>query len=63
MNYLVDANILSEPTKKAPERWSPAWLSANERNLVADSVILGEMALGTLVLPRVQSDKRMPRWC
>ena len=52
MTYLVDANVLSEPTKRRPDAKVVAWLSANERDFVVDSVILGEIALGILVLPR-----------
>ena len=52
MTYLVDANILSEPTKPRPHAKVIAWLSENERDFVVDSVILGEIAIGILVLPR-----------
>jgi len=43
MTYLVDANVLSEPTKPAPSRKVIDWLSANERTLVVDSIVLGEL--------------------
>jgi predicted nucleic acid-binding protein len=62
MTYLVDANVLSEPTKKRPNARVVAWLSANERNLVVDSVVLGELALGILVLPRSRKRARLERW-
>ena len=52
MTFLVDANILSEPTKKRPDAKVVAWLSANETDFVVDSVILGEIVLGILLLPR-----------
>ena len=52
MTYLVDANILSEPTKHRADAKVVAWLGANERDFVVDSVILGELALGILVQPR-----------
>jgi len=39
MNYLVDADVLSEPTKPMPSSKVIAWLSANEGNLVVDSII------------------------
>ena len=57
MIYLVDANILSEPTKPKPDAKVVAWLSANEADFVVDSVILGEIALGILVLPRGRSGR------
>jgi predicted nucleic acid-binding protein len=62
MTYLVDANILSEPTKHRPDAKVVAWLSANERDFVVDSVILGEIALGILVLPRGRKRAQLERW-
>ena len=52
MTYLVDANVISEPTKPVPLSNVVDWLSANERNLVVDSIILGELCIGVLALPR-----------
>jgi toxin FitB len=62
MTYLVDAHILSEPTKHRPDAKVVAWLSANERDFVVDSVILGEIALGILVLPRGRKRAQLERW-
>ena len=52
MIYLVDANVLSEPTRPAPSRKVIDWLSANEQDIVVDSMILGELYIGILALPR-----------
>ena len=62
MTYLVDSNILSEPTKHRPDAKVLAWLSAHERDFVVDSVILGEIALGILVLPRGRKRAQLERW-
>jgi toxin FitB len=62
MTYLVDANILSEPTKRSPDAKVVAWLSANEREFVVDSVILGEIAVGILILPRGRKRAQLQRW-
>ncbi len=43
MTYLVDVKVLSEPTKPVPSSKVIDWLSANEANLVVDSIILGEL--------------------
>jgi toxin FitB len=48
MTYLVDANVLSEPTKPMPNERVVEWLRANERDLVVDPVILGELCIGVL---------------
>jgi hypothetical protein len=60
--YLVDANVLSEPTKPAPSGRVVQWLSANERNLVVDSIILGELCIGVLALPRGRKRTQLERW-
>jgi predicted nucleic acid-binding protein len=62
MTYLVDANILSEPTKRRPDANVVNWLSANERDFVVDSVILGEVAIGILVLPRGRKRAQLEQW-
>ena len=59
MTYLVDANVISEPTKPAPNSNVVDWLSANERNLVVDSIILGELCIGILALPRGRKQARL----
>ena len=62
MTYLVDANVLSEPTKRAPNANVVEWLSANEGSLVVDSVILGELLVGVLGLPRGRKRARLEGW-
>jgi predicted nucleic acid-binding protein len=62
MTYLVDANILSEPTKLRPNAKVVAWLSENEKDFVVDSLILGEIAIGILVLPRGRKRTQLERW-
>ena len=62
MTYLVDANVLSEPTKPAPSRKVIDWLSANERNLVVDAIILGELSIGILALPRGRKRRQLEQW-
>jgi predicted nucleic acid-binding protein len=42
MTYLVDANVLSEPTKVQPDSKVVAWLTAPEGDFVVDSIVLGE---------------------
>ena len=40
MSYLVDANVLSEPTKPDPNPAVVQWLRGHEREIVVDPVIL-----------------------
>ncbi len=62
MIYLVDANILSEPTKPRPNPNVVAWLRAHEGDFVVDAVVLGEVALGILILPRGRKRARLQQW-
>ena len=62
MIYLVDANVLSEPTKQAADSRVVAWLDANESNLVVDSIIIGELRIGILALPRGRKRDRLEQW-
>jgi len=62
MTYLVDANVLSEPTRPSPDTRVVDWLSANERTLVVDSIVLGELYLGVLSLPAGSRKTRLEHW-
>jgi hypothetical protein len=62
MRYLVDANVLSEPTKAAPEPRVIAWLREHESDLVVDPIILGELCIGVQALPRGRKRKRLEAW-
>ena len=62
MKYLVDANVLSEPTKPAPDSRVIEWLRANEREIAVDPIILGELRFGILILPRGQKRTALERW-
>ena len=42
MIYLVDANVLSEPTKQVADKRVIAWLEANESNLIVDYFLILE---------------------
>jgi toxin FitB len=62
MIYLVDANVLSEPTRPAPSSKVVDWLSANEQDIVVDSMILGELYIGILGLPRGRKRTQLEQW-
>lgn len=62
MTFLVDANVLSEPTKQTPHTKVVEWLTANEANLFVDSIILGELRIGILALPRGRKRDRLEEW-
>ncbi len=62
MTYLVDANVLSEPTKSSPDPSVVEWLRHNEREIVVDPVILGEVRFGILLLPKGKRRTGLERW-
>ncbi len=62
MKYLVDANVLSEPTRPAPSARVVDWLRRHERALAVDPVILGEVRFGILLLPRGRRRNRLEQW-
>jgi predicted nucleic acid-binding protein len=62
VKYLVDANVLSEPTKPTPDPQVVAWLRAHERDIAVDPIILGELRFGILALPKGRKRAALERW-
>ena len=62
MTYLVDANVLSEPTKSVPNPSVIEWLRHNEPEIAVDPIILGEVRFGILLLPKGKRRARLERW-
>jgi toxin FitB len=62
VTYLVDANILSEPTKPSPDAKVMEWLQSNESEIAVDPIILGELLFGILLLPHGYRKQRLQRW-
>lgn len=62
MRYLVDANVLSEPTKPVPHVRVVEWLRKHERDIAVDPIIVGEVRFGILILPRGKRRTRLDHW-
>ena len=62
MKYLVDANVLSEPTKPSPDPLVVDWLRAHESDIAVDPVIIGELRFGILILPQGKKRMALERW-
>ena len=62
MKYLVDANVLSEPTKRSSHNGVVEWLKRNERDIVVDPIVLGEVRFGILLLPQGRRRRRLECW-
>jgi len=62
MTYLVDANVLCEPTRPAPDAKVVAWLSAHEGDYVVDAIVLAEIQMGIIALPRSRKRAALEQW-
>jgi len=62
VKYLVDANVLSEPTRPLPDFKVVEWLRRNERDIAVDPVILGEVRFGILLLRGGRRRANLERW-
>jgi len=60
--YLVDANVLSEPTKPTPDLRVVAWLRTHERDIAVDPIILGELRFGIALLPKGRKRTALEEW-
>jgi hypothetical protein len=62
VKYLVDANVLSEPTRPAPQAQVVGWLRDHERDIAVDPIILGEVRFGILRLHKGRRRARLEAW-
>jgi predicted nucleic acid-binding protein len=62
VTYLVDANVLSEPTRPVPSRPVVDWLRAHERELAIDPIVLGELRFGIHLLRGGRRRRDLERW-
>jgi predicted nucleic acid-binding protein len=62
VKYLVDANVLSEPTRPVPNAHVVEWLRAHEEDIAVDPIILGELRFGILLLPKGKKRTTLDRW-
>jgi predicted nucleic acid-binding protein len=62
VTFLVDADVLSEPTRPRPNANVIAWLRANEAELAVDPIIVGEVRFGILLLAKGRKRAALERW-
>jgi toxin FitB len=60
--YLVDGNVLSEPTKSTPKQRVVHWLRENESEIAVNPIILGELEYGILRLPVGRQRTQLLSW-
>jgi toxin FitB len=62
VDFLVDANVLSEATKPQPAPAVVDWLRVYDQHLVVNPIILGELEYGILLLPAGRRRTRLQKW-
>jgi predicted nucleic acid-binding protein len=62
MTYLLDTNILSEPTKQLQDAKAMAWLERNQGEWCTSSVALAEVRFGIVMLPDGKRRIRLETW-
>jgi predicted nucleic acid-binding protein len=62
VRFLVDANVLSEPTRARPDAGVVAWINANKGDASVNPVILGEIEFGILLLPAGRRRRALIEW-
>ena len=62
MKYLVDANLLCEPTKLQSVQKAVDWLQANVQECVTDAVVMGEIWHGIRKMPEGQRRANLEVW-
>ncbi len=62
MKCLVDADVLSEPTKPRPDPRVVAWLRAHEPDIAVDPSSSASCDSGILILPKGRKRTALERW-
>jgi toxin FitB len=62
VTYLVDVNVLCEPTKQNPNPRVKDWLIANRTELVVDPIIMGEVWEGIVRLAEGKRRQNLMEW-
>jgi predicted nucleic acid-binding protein len=59
MKFLVDTNILSEPTKPQPNARVEKWIADNEADFYTSSLVMAELLNGLGKLPESERKRRL----
>ena len=62
MKYLVDVNVLSEPTKPVSVQRVAEWLNANRDDTVVDAVVMAGIWRGVDALPDSRRKELLTVW-
>ena len=62
MSFLVDTDVLSDPSKAQPSAKVEAWMEAHQALLYTSAITLGELSRGVELLPAGAKRLRMEGW-
>lgn len=62
MKYLIDANVLCEPSKRLCTQRVLDWMDLNELEIVTSSVVFGEVWRGIDALPSGKKRAELETW-
>jgi predicted nucleic acid-binding protein len=62
VSWLVDTNVLSEPTQKSPEAKVVEWLREHAGDYYVSSVTIGELTFGIRRLPLGRKRRGLEAW-
>lgn len=62
MSWLVDTNVLSELTRRAPDATVQGWLVEHEEDLFISVLTFGELEKGVRMAAEVSRQKRLRAW-
>lgn len=62
MTYLVDVNVICEPTKAQCDQKVSDWLRDHDGEWVTSAVVLGEIWRGIDALPPAKKKQRLEAW-
>jgi predicted nucleic acid-binding protein len=62
VTFLVDTDVLSEAIKRKVDEAVVRWLRSHRAELVINPIILGEVRMGILLLPRSKRRERLLDW-
>jgi toxin FitB len=62
MMYLVDSNVLSEPSKERPDPGVMHWLTMHSADICTCTLVFGEIERGIDKLGRTKKAQRLQAW-
>ena len=62
MKFVIDGNVLSEPTRPGPDARVIEWIGANIAEIVVTPIVLGEIEYGIFLLAHGRQRRLLEQW-